>query len=639
MAALTRLTSTLRLARRYFVTSPGAALRVARVFGAIGAAVAVGAWVVSTGVSRPTAWLNAAVTIGIALGVPLPRGGLGWFTRAVFISGTAVALVAEPWDAVWLAAAGVAAATLCVGPRPLRSASGRWPPSLTLGDLRHRASSVPLMPVVALISIEAARQRRSDPGLAYRFSPWVVLLVAVVVLQWALGGGLDWLLRTLLDSIRRLVDFVRAAIPVVVFGAMGVVVLVPSWFLGRLLSRPLDPGGGTWGAERSVVSHTRRSFTGHGSRPAVRQHRRRRYLAIGLALALVVGALFTRQRLVGRDDRLATPLAVADYPWWDDYQRDLRWAFNSPGGAVNQAGQPLLHDVESRYINIRRSVRVEWKAPACGCRRLTVWMFGGSVVFGWGQRDGHTIASEMSRLAARDGIAVDVVNFGVPGELNWESSQKLVWLLGTRQPPDAVVFFDGSNDLRSAFDLNADGPSGWDPQWPIDWALNPLPEALDQNPWVQRFFSRRPDDARRLSPNRFARLSAPRLAELVIDNYDAGRQGASALLAQRGIPVLWGFQPDRYTRPAVEGEPHQDADAERQQRDFHDEARTRLPADVTDYGGVFDNIDRPIYFDDVHTGEFGASVVAEALYGDTLRMLQADRIDEARSPALRSTGG
>ena len=54
-------------------------------------------------------------------------------------------------------------------------------------------------------------------------------------------------------------------------------------------------------------------------------------------------------------------------------------------------------------------------------------MFGGSTTYGLNQRDGHTIASELARAAAADGIELDVHNKGNNGQLHWMEAERFAW--------------------------------------------------------------------------------------------------------------------------------------------------------------------------------------------------------------------
>ena len=76
-------------------------------------------------------------------------------------------------------------------------------------------------------------------------------------------------------------------------------------------------------------------------------------------------------------------------------------------------------------------------------------------MYGFGQRDQHTIPSELVRLAAADGVALEAHNFGTPAYVNWQGVELFARLLTEREAPDLVVFYDGYNDLSMQF---VDGP-------------------------------------------------------------------------------------------------------------------------------------------------------------------------------------
>ena len=68
-------------------------------------------------------------------------------------------------------------------------------------------------------------------------------------------------------------------------------------------------------------------------------------------------------------------------------------------------------------------------------------------MFGVGQRDEHTIPSEVARLAEDDGVALEVHNYGLPGWVAWQEVQYLERLLARGERYDLAVFYDGFNEL------------------------------------------------------------------------------------------------------------------------------------------------------------------------------------------------
>jgi lysophospholipase L1-like esterase len=77
-----------------------------------------------------------------------------------------------------------------------------------------------------------------------------------------------------------------------------------------------------------------------------------------------------------------------------------------------------------------------------------------------------------------------------------------------------------------------------------------------------------------------------------------------------------------YTRPEITSEPHADPDYVAYQRAAYRAASNGLPSTVHDLSHIYDSSTKPYFFDDVHTNEAGAALVAEAIY-DQIRPLIA----------------
>lgn len=135
--------------------------------------------------------------------------------------------------------------------------------------------------------------------------------------------------------------------------------------------------------------------------------------------------------------RVPGPSTLARF---DPYRGWWPAAFASPGVTVDSLG-------------IRRTVQAATQPP-----RRRVYLFGGSVAWGFRVRDEHTIASAMARGLVRRGISdIEVVNYG---QSAFQSTQELTTLLlalrGDRAP-EAAVFLNGHNDISSALDFRDPG--------------------------------------------------------------------------------------------------------------------------------------------------------------------------------------
>lgn len=475
-----------------------------------------------------------------------------------------------------------------------------------------------VVPVVVLTSLAA--WRGMEPGVAVGAA---VLLAGAFVATW-LSGCCP-------ESIRHVISAFGAAIAGVVatlaFGALGIFLVVVPWLVQRALRiDPLMPRVAT-GEHTSWLVRARRDVrAGHlwasemveGPRPsAVWRARLAALVVCALALGLISvfsGRSHSESPMGGLGD--TRPAAYKSAEWYGDYQEDIAWIWNR-ATAWNPLGPQRIRDVRTRTVNVTDGVRRSWRPPECTCRRLKVWMYGGSTTFGLGQRDGHTIASELARAAWAEGIAVDIDNRGVPGDVHWEEAQRYAWDVATYGPPDMVFFYDGFNE-QWATQILANRELG-DAYAPVD----PVTEDFWQNeggfggPLSDLSAPDAPPGAHLLSL-RPVKIEGPvEAAELTMRRYDRSRKISRDISVANGVPTSWFWQPTRLSRPAIEGEPApSDPDGEAWARRREAETEQLIPADVHDLTSALDGTDAPIFSDDAHHNEVGARLIAAAIWSD-----------------------
>lgn len=249
-------------------------------------------------------------------------------------------------------------------------------------------------------------------------------------------------------------------------------------------------------------------------------------------------------------------------------------------------------DMERRYTHVhdleRRSAEGPSDAPI-------VWFLGGSTMFGIGQRDDHTIESDLVRIADEAGTPIRAANYGWSSYVAWQEVQLLDRLLAEHPHPDAIVFLHGINDLSQVCRHLAAGI-------PAGTRTNPMTDkALDQEDAVFDCYA----DTER---------SAEVLADVVNTSMDAAERMAGP------IPILEYWQATAATRA-----PHpSDAGLLERLGKTSDELRfqNRIylaalhhddtpPIDLTD---ALDDVDEPMFFDWAHTNEAGAQIVAQAMW-------------------------
>lgn len=538
--------------------------------------------------------------------------GARWWLRATVIlaAGLAATALGGAPIGVWAAVGLVAADVVAFGNRPL--------PRLPAG---HREALAPLA-VLGATSVLLAR----TAGARTLLGLLLLSMVAVTAASMFVPGRLAALSHRIGRVAARVITRVAAAL-------LGTVVVLAPWAWHRLLGvdplRPAARPDTAWHRRARGDERPRDLWRRDGIRPPGLRHAHplRAASALGLVAALGALAVFGVRAAVSEDvaptapvhtntDPGAIPAAFEGEAWYPDYLQDISWLWRT-----SVAWDPLaplrLRDVTTRHVNIVDGARVTWRAPECSCRRLRVWMYGGSTTFGLGQRDEHTIASAIARTAWRQGLAVDIDNRGVVGDHHWEEANRLAWDLATLPPPDMVVFLDGINDVQAVDRmrelsrqplsfikddfwrnyLSVADSGAMDPRWAPD-------------PDIEGGGAPPGGAVPTTVPVQFG--SAEEVGRYVGERYETARRISSALARDAQVPAAWFWQPAIENRPAVPGEPPPNG------REWS-LARYRAAAaatgpEVHDISDALDGIEAPLYWDQFHTNERGAAVIGEAMF-------------------------
>lgn len=314
----------------------------------------------------------------------------------------------------------------------------------------------------------------------------------------------------------------------------------------------------------------------------------------------------------GREVRFSELAAFRGVPFADELKGEQD-TFSNEHLVPSEVGGYDMADFTGRYTNVRDGVRRTLEPPDCGdCPSAEVWLVGGSSAFGLGQRDEHTIASELVRLAAADGLRLRVVNLAVPGWTIHQETQKVEARLAGGETPDLVLFHDGYNDVIGT--VIGSTVHGVRPDSPA------LMDAAD----IRAF------TGGALDPSDVA--SAEELGELAARKYSGARERIAAVLSGRGVAALHSFQPDALASEAQYAEVEQVYEVGEHLRRYFDAAlevaSRQLDGDVLDLRHLLDDAP-PVFADLVHTNEEGARRVARALYPHVRGVLE---------PATRPSG-
>jgi len=292
-------------------------------------------------------------------------------------------------------------------------------------------------------------------------------------------------------------------------------------------------------------------------------------------------------------------------------------------------------DWHGKYINNDPGVRGVWRRtinPAnCDAPpRVTVWIFGGSTMYGTGVPDWATIPSYLSRdLNSGSRECVVVSNFGVEG---YVTDQELILLeeqLKAGGQPDIVIFYDGVNDSALA--------------WPPSGPANPHFSFAQIKKRVEGSLSGRLDLLQKSYTVRLAREYLARLrstgsfASLVsadepnvlatLNNYEANMRLARALAGAYKFKLYCFWQPMLIYghKPLVPFEQQmatRDVSATSADSAWlltiaaaYREAERHAARDgnFVFLAGLFDSVTEPVYVDEVHLGPRGNELAARVI--------------------------
>ncbi|MCB0963622.1 MAG: hypothetical protein KDA98_10030 [Acidimicrobiales bacterium] len=347
-------------------------------------------------------------------------------------------------------------------------------------------------------------------------------------------------------------------------------------------------------------------------------------LAILALTALLAAAMVVVGRRLGVDERLTSAeagstagvpgedgqaiewngLPVDDYahedePWAKDWFSEM---YQLRVERDFFLGHRLL-DFEGRYLNVVDGKRVSYTPDD---PELTVWFFGGSTMFGLGQRDEHTLPSVVAKAAEANGIRIRPVNFGVSGYVNWQSLEQFEQALSAGvEPPDLAVFYDGVNEWGMTEDRLALGDARLG-------SVSRFPADDVERSWIQD------------SPDNVGPVEWPEVGELAVamsaEQYRRGCAVIAALAESYGVPIDFAWQPSPFAKkphPADEGLWERldfDVDWLPDSTERYTSILSRSGVEAIDLTMALDEVDAPVYFDGAHTNELGAQVIGEALY-------------------------
>ncbi|QXC62924.1 hypothetical protein KSP35_09140 [Aquihabitans sp. G128] len=332
--------------------------------------------------------------------------------------------------------------------------------------------------------------------------------------------------------------------------------------------------------------------------------------------------------------------AMAAYPWREEYFAEM--------ASVPVRYRPYLEyqagPFAGRYVNIEGWTRRSYRSQPAGSDVPVVEFFGGSKMWGEGQRDEHTIPSMVARYAAEAGVPIEAVNDGQRGWVNWQEMLLFEQVTAGDERPDLAVFYDGSNDVNAQlgpvqgvptttteegiarlFDdaqgNAAPSPAPSSSSSSLGDLLRQVVSRYDERSALHRLLDQDPAGASERSVGSLSSAAqdpsaikpptaadVPKVLAATLDVYARGRALISSVAAERGIEPVF-FLERQITRQPPVGAPKADYARYLQ---IIDGLRAAGP-DVIDVASVLDD-HQDTYIDPGHTNEAGAALIAKAMF-------------------------
>jgi len=177
------------------------------------------------------------------------------------------------------------------------------------------------------------------------------------------------------------------------------------------------------------------------------------YLLVTTVIALVIVESFLQviHRInirVAPDVRMYHS-AYKNEPWGKEYWKeflDARYHY-----------EPFIewnaNEFHGKWVNMDHAgKRKTWISPGpISPSPKQIFVMGGSAIWGIGARDDYTIPSDLSKLLNATNNQYLISNYGIPAYTFLQEIFKLMLLLKEGQRPDYIIFYDGSNDVWSAY--------------------------------------------------------------------------------------------------------------------------------------------------------------------------------------------
>ena len=268
------------------------------------------------------------------------------------------------------------------------------------------------------------------------------------------------------------------------------------------------------------------------------------------------------------------------------------------------------------YINLDENSHRFTDNPCKGKEAIKIFVFGGSTTWGTGARDNYTIPSYISKKLCEDNISVEVTNFGEAAYVNTQEMISLQLELRKGNIPDYVIFYDGINDVYSAYQEEAAG-------YPQNIANRKFEYGLRDKFNIIRpifngnFVTLLRETMHYFSPKETKKIdNSDELSDEVIDIYFGNKRIIDGLGKEYNFTVFYFWQPTIFTkRQLSENEKSFDPKID---ENFALEVYSKIKLynnsdNFYDISDIFEDINDSVYVDFCHISEEGNEMIADRI--------------------------
>ncbi len=320
-------------------------------------------------------------------------------------------------------------------------------------------------------------------------------------------------------------------------------------------------------------------------------------------------------------------------PWARDYDQELFSSYNT-------SWRPYVYwrrtPMKGKYINVDARGRRHTVPPATPdtntSRKLKIFMFGGSTLWGEGVRDRYTLPSLVWRDLAARHINAEVTNFGEVAYVNTQELIELIMQLERGNVPDVVIFYDGYNDVYAGLQNLTAGYTQFEWKRELEYNIstryNKLKRVFLLNT-LDRFYLGKLIKAlsNKLSYKEPFSQKSKSLKEDIVEVYLNNIKIITALGKAYGFVPLFFWQPVIYTKNHLT--PFEKNYATEPLGGLYRQTQAVLQANYQkfppyhffDISNLFAGTNREVYLDFCHVNEDANQIIAQRITADLLKII------------------